>query len=104
MFSSSFGTWLSRPFVKFEGHGEQQEEGAVEQRGEATEGQPDARGQSDSTAQGDARGQRGGHEQQPFSLMRLLNLIATYFSILFVIGKATNLVDAFARKKRAVPA
>lgn len=104
MFTSSFGTWLSRPFVKFEGHGEQQEEGAVEQRGEATEGQPDARGQSDSTAQGDARGQRGGDEQQPFSLMRLLNLIATYFSILFVIGKATNLVDAFARKKRAVPA
>ena len=104
MFSSSFGTWLSRPFVKFEGHGEQQEEGAVEQPGEATEGQPDARGQSDSTTQGDARGQRGGHEQQPFSLMRLLNLIATYFSILFVIGKATNLVDAFARKKRAVPA
>ena len=117
MFTSSFGTWLSRPFVKFEGHGEQQEESAVEaQRGaeqsadrgaptvEKAEGQPEENWQGDAAAQSETSGQRGGHEQQPFSLVRLLTQIATYFSILYAIGKVTNLVDESAWKKRAVPA
>ena len=117
MFTSSFGTWLSRPFVKFEGHVEEQaESGAEGQHGaehsadrgaptvEKAEGQPEENWQGDAAAQSETSGQRGGHEQQPFSLVRLLTQIATYFSILYAIGKVTNLVDESAWKKRAVPA
>lgn len=102
MFTSSLGSWFSRPFVKFEGHGgsnggqEYSQEQQVSEEMAKTDREQGQEGQM-------MTGERGGHEQQPFSLMRLLNLIATYFSILFVIGKITNLVDESARKRKAIP-
>lgn len=117
MFTSSFGSWLSRPFVKFEGHGEPQNgaewqsnemgelgedaaQGEVPQWTDAQRGKAEQGGATQSEAGMQEGARHGGHEQQPFSLTRLLALTGTYFSILFTIGKATNIVDTSVRKKK----
>ena len=104
MFTSSFGTWLSRPFVKFEGYGSSgggQEYSQEKQADEGTAQADRGQGQEEQTMNGE---RSGGRDQQPFSVMRLLNLVATYYSILFAIGKITNIVDERVKRKRVLPA
>ncbi len=109
LFTSSLGNWLSRPFVTFEGHEERSVvQVEVETRTDEQSGRSVARnvdGMNNRPEEYD-NAESGGasrHGQQPFSLLRLFNLILTYFSIFFVIGKVINFLDhALYNKKHSI--
>ena len=96
LFASSLGSWLARPFVAYEGHGESgYEQTAESAEGHGERGTRGGSGESqDRDASGDSsEGGESGHGQQAFSLARLLSLAATFFSIFFMIGEAVSLLD-----------
>lgn len=112
-FNSSFARWLSAPFTASSGEhsrgGYQHEEEMSENdvgRNEAENGSiisDDSETAASSGKNNDMSGNssRAGHGAQPFSVLNLLKVIATYFSMTFLFAAITRGIELLIKKIRS---
>lgn len=114
--NSSFPKWISAPFTAGSGeHGagghpekaelsadvsginETESGGTFAGDSETGHGAEEIAGENPVTAEA---GSRSSHGQQPFSVLNLLNIIATYFSIVFLFAALTRGTELAVKKVR----
>ena len=104
--NSSFPRWISAPFSSGnEQHGAWKNEAADHDAVMASGNQAEdktAESEQPETVQRPGRRNEPGsaHGQQPFSLLNLLNVIASFFSMIFLFAAITYGIERIIKKKK----
>lgn len=105
--NSSFSSWISAPFTsRGEQHGAWKPEATnndviMTSENQAEDKAADAEQPEAAQRQGRGTMPGGAHGQQPFSLLNLLNVIASFFSMTFLFAAITHGIERISKKKKS---